>query len=92
MAHGPSQRYSTVGVYCHFGFPSNECGFRYGVPEKRDSRGFCQRGGQSLRRRDREVYGAHNPLVVQKGGLDRHYVFRLARDAHGVPLSEMVNT
>ncbi len=39
-----------------------------------------------------EVQGAHDPPVVQKGGVDRQYIFRLVRDALGVPYSEMVNT
>ena len=45
VAHGLSQRYGSVGVHCHSGFPFIESGFRYGVPEKRDSMGSCQRGG-----------------------------------------------
>ena len=73
-------------------FHPSSVGSGMGYRKRGDLGGLADGGGQSLRGRDREVNGAHDPLVVQKSGLDRHYVFRLARDAPGVPYSEMVNT
>ena len=79
-------------IYRHLGFPSFKNGLWYRVPEERGSRGSLQWGEQRLRGHDWEVYGTHDPLMVQEGSLDRDSVLHLAQSVSGVPYSEMVYT
>jgi len=81
-----------VGVHRHLRFPSFEDGLRYGIPEERDSRGLANGEDNASVDMIGRCKVLMTPLLVQKGGLVRNCVLRLARDAFGVPYSKVVNT